>query len=366
MNISWIKNIIEKIELSFKSERVNSPTIKVNQETENIIDKAIIYQGLSYLEAKDLVESVIDQRLMVFKNEAKEEYQIRTKEFGDLLKGKLSVLPEEEIAKLKDPDTQLALLEAATISGRKQSSDLRAVLADLVIHRIKNDQTGKEELKNIVYNEAITTIGKITLDQLKIITLCYLLRYTSFLGVTSWETFKDYLRKNISPFIDVNNSNSQFQHIEYAGCGSIGIGSWSLDQKYQGEYSFLFFNDIEESEIAELGITDELRAKIIGKNENGKFLIRFMNKNTLEEYLKVNSSNTTINSNIVSLYERKIKSTSDVRKKIEDETDIGKNIFEIWGKNLQNLSLTSVGIAIGATYFEQVVGEKIDINIWIN
>jgi len=366
MDFSWIKNLIEKINISFSSKKINSPSVKIKNETENRIDKAIIYQGLSYSDAKDLVESVIDQKLMVFKNEAKLEYENRANEFGSLLKEKLSGLPEEEIAKLKDPDTQLALLEAATISGRKQNKDLRGVLADLVIHRIKNDQTGKEELKNIVYNEAISTIGKITSDQLKIITLCYLLRYVSFLNINSWEAFQGYFSKNISPFIDFNNSDSQFQHIEYAGCGSIGIGSWSLDKIYQLEYAFLFQNDITEQEITELGIDDELKNKFIGKKETGGFIIRLRNKQALEKYLDDQNTETETKKKIVDLFERKIKSTADVRKEIEEKIDIGKKVFEAWEKNLKHLNLTSVGIAIGATYFEQITGEKIDINIWIN
>lgn len=364
MDLSWFKNLIGN--LNIKSERVNSPTVKIKQETENKIDKAVIYQGLSYTEAKDLVESVIDQKLMVFKNEAKDEYRIRTQEFGNILKEKLSTLPEEEILKLKEPDTQMALLEAATISGRKQNPDLRAVLADLVINRIKNDQSGKEELKNIVYNEAITTIGKITSDQLKIITLCYLLRYVSFLNINSWDAFKNYFSKNISPFIDFNNTDSQFQHIEYAGCGSIGIGSWNLDQIYQQEYSFLFQNDISEEEVNNLSLSEDLKAKVIGKNEKENLFIRFKNKSSIEDYIKKELIESDIGTKIKNLFENKIKSTGEVRKEIEENIDIGKKVFEIWDKNLKHLSLTSVGIAIGATYFEQIVGEKIDINIWIN
>ena len=54
---------------------------------------------------------------------------------------------EAEIAKLREPDTQLTLMEAAKISGRKQSEELRNLLANLVVSRIKNDNSGKEELK---------------------------------------------------------------------------------------------------------------------------------------------------------------------------------------------------------------------------
>ena len=202
MEMQWFKNLIEKLSLIFKFNKTNSPSFKVTTKT-NIENRAEgintqigqvnIHQGLSYTEAKDLIVSVVDQKLVAFRDEAKAVYEERANEFVKLLISKIKELPENEIAKLKQPDTQLTLIEAAKISGRKQDEELRNLLANLVVSRIKNDKTGKEELKNIVYNEAISTINKLTIDQLKIITLCYLLRYTSYNGIISWDTFKNYL-----------------------------------------------------------------------------------------------------------------------------------------------------------------------------
>jgi len=61
------------------------------------------------------------------------------------------------------------------------------------------------------------------------------------------------------------------------------------------------------------------------------------------------------------------RSNDEIKKKIIEETSVGKELLELWEKsNLKHLSLTSVGITIGASYFEQTTGEKIDIGIWIN
>jgi hypothetical protein len=98
--------------------------------------------------------------------------------------------------------------------------ELHKNLSSLIIQRINNDN---EDLKRIVYDEAISTINKLTIDQLKIITLCYLLKYTSYGGIVSWEAYKKYLDRHIKPFLGFKNTNAEFQHIEYAGCGSIGI-----------------------------------------------------------------------------------------------------------------------------------------------
>ena len=221
---------------------------------------------------------------------------------------------EAEIAKLREPDTQLTLMEAAKISGRKQSEELRNLLANLVVSRIKNDNSGKEELKNIVYNEAISTINKLTIDQLKIITLCYLLRYTSYGGIISWDTFKNYLSTHVKPFIGFKNTNAEFQHIEYAGCGSIGIGSWDLVNIYRQQYSFLFFNLIEKDKIDNLSLPNKNEIVVLDSKED-KYFFKFKNKTEFENQLKQNKTDDEIIKKLISLYESNIKSDGEVKKK---------------------------------------------------
>lgn len=371
MEISWLKNIVEKIKVTFDFKKVNSPSLKLEnkaREVTNQIGQVNIQHGLTYSEAKDLVSSVVDQKLIAFTDEAESTYIQRRDEFKKLFTEKIKDLPEAEISKLREPDTQFTLMEAAKISGRKQSEELRNLLANLVVSRIKNDNSGKEELKNIVYNEAISTINKLTIDQLKIITLCYLLRYTSNNRIISWDTFKNSLNTHIKPFLGFKNTNAEFQHIEYAGCGSIGIGGWDILNIYRQQYSFLFFNLVEKNQIDELVLSDQIKKELIVLDtKEDKYFIKFKNQTELENHLKEKKIDDEITKKLVPIYESHIKNNDEIKKKISDETEIGKELLDLWEKsNLKHLSLTSVGIAIGASYFEQVTGEKIDIGIWIN
>ncbi len=371
MEQNWLKNIIEKVKIVFDFKKINSPSLKLeNKATEvvNQIGQVNINQGLTHAEAIDLVGSVIDQRLDIFKDEAKLKYIQRTNEFKNSLTEKLNSLSEDERSKLREPDVQLALVEAAKISGRKRGEELRDLLANLVINRIENDSSGEEDLKNIVYNEAILTINKITLDQLKIITLCYLLRHTNHGGVVSWNTFRTYLNNNIKPFLSFKNTVAEFQHIEYAGCGSIGIGSWDFIKSFQQEYSFLFFNLVDKQKIDDLNIAEEVKKEIVAVDvKEDKYSIKYRNKTELENFLKGKDIDKKIIGKIISIYEASIKNEEEIREKIMKETDIGVSLLNIWDKSdLKHLSLTSVGIAIGASYFEQIVGERVDIGIWIN
>lgn len=364
MEIQWFKNLIEKIKITLNFNKVNSPSSKVK----NQVNYTTVHQGLTYSDAKDLIVSVIDQKLIKFKDEAEVIFNKRTDEFKALLSEKIKDLPEQDMGKLREPDTQIALLEAAKISGRKQNEELRELLANLVVSRIKNDKTGKEELKNIVYNEAISTVNKLTSDQLKIITLCYLARYTSYGGIVSWDTFKNYLDTYIKPFINFKNTNAEFQHIEYTGCGSLGIGSWNIVDIYRQQYSFLFLDPIEKAKINSIQLPEKIRSEFLHLDTTeDKYFIRIKNKEELEKHLKEKGLEETKLKQFLALYEQNIKNNNEVKKKLEEETKIGKQLLELWEKsNISRLTLTSVGIAIATSYLEQIVSEKVDINIWIN
>ncbi len=67
------------------------------------------------------------------------------------------------------------------------------------------------------------------------------------------------------------------------------------------------------------------------------------------------------------MYQEYIQNEEEVRKKVYEETDGGKDLARAWADSqLEHLSLTSVGIVIGAAYYEQIIEEKIYIDIWIN
>jgi hypothetical protein len=377
MEMHWFKNLIEKLSINLKFNKKNSPSVKITDETK-IVNKANVATtqvgqvnvkyGLTYTEVTQLIEYIVNQKFIALKDEAEAVFKERRNEFIRFLLAKIVELPETEILKLKEPDTQLALIEAANISGRKQNTELRNLLANLVVGRIRNDKSGKEELKNIVYNEAISTINKLTVDQLKIITLCYLLRYTCYKGIVSWENFNDYLNNLIKPFLGFKNTNAEFQHIEYAGCGSTSIGSVDLFNVIRLNYAILFLNLIPKEKIEALNIPEDIKKEIffLGSKED-QYFMEFQNEGYLREYLEEKSKDEELNKQICDIYNSSIKKEDEVKEKINKESKIGKTLLDLWHKtSLEHLSLTSVGIAIAATYFEQITSVSVDINIWIN
>jgi hypothetical protein len=375
MTHGLIGTLIETLKVHINFKRVNSPSTKSgNTCIGGTVGTQVTIQhhGLTYTEIKDLVELLVNQKLVSFEDDARRTYTLRVEEFKNDLLEKIKNLPSNEIEKLKEPDTQLILREAASISGRKQDPNLKKILSNLVIHRIKNDKEGKEELKNIVFNEAILTINKLTMDQIKIITLCYITQYVAASSIDSQEKFVELIDNTYGPFLDFKNTSTEFQHIVYTGCGSMGVklvyGSCVIIPTFGQRYPAVFTNSIKKDLIDTLNLSEDFKNKIVKLNDSGTdYQAIFNTPEEFQNFLKEYNICDDTKARLSNLFYQHQKTNEEIINIFKNFTKHGKKMIEIWTDTpITTLSLTSVGIAIGACYFQQVTSQNIDIDIWLN
>lgn len=246
--------------------------------------------------AKQLMGSVFGE----LPDETKKQIETNQKSYFQALSENLGkiIKQNDELKKVIDsPDFQYISKTASISASRSSSAELHKNLSSLIIQRINNDS---EDLKRIVYDETISTINKLTRDQLKILTLCFLLKRTKMNGLTNITQFNQYLEQRIKPFIDFKKTTAEFEHLVYTGCASISIASHDINGLLKGNYPEIFKDD-----------------------------------NTPEKLLTDNETATRL-------------------------TNVWKDT------QIQNMNLTSVGIVIASTFYEQITGDRINIDIWIN
>ncbi len=262
-----------------------------------------VHQGLTLNDVTSLFQTLFEANFPklrnIAENSAKENVEKLRDQFFKKANGKLG---EQDYIKFSDPDLQFILNKAIETSARKDSAELRGNLSNLLIKRVQ--LSASEDLKSIVYNEAIETVGKLTTHQLKIITLVFLVRYIKFSSIKSWQSFNECLEESLQPFLDFKNTETEFQHIQYTGCGNISVLEWDMVDIYFRTYPFLFTAGIQDLSLAEEAIT---------------------------------------------------------------KTEMGMILLSTWrNSQLKNIVLTSVGTAIAASYYEQLSGQTLNINKWVN
>lgn len=323
------------------------------------------HYGLSYADTRDLCKDLIQSELATYRAEAlqlaeEREDRLRNHIFEKLDKEKIanSTILEE----FKNPDLQFTYVNAQKAYIRVGTEELEKMLAELLLNRIREN---KRSLLQVALNESLNVIPMLMPDQMNILSVCFVLRYTKNNGIRSLGDLVNYLSDRILPHIKGDlKKESLYQHLEYSRCGQVSINEISLANLLCHSYPGLFCKGIELEEIESLR---EFYPKLFLKclNNNRLWQVNAIDDSVLDGLLN-DVSDTSHKQKIKNLFKKNMLSEEEIKVKITQNLPEANNLFSIWDEtNLKHLTLTSVGIIIGATFSEQTTGSKYDLNIWI-
>jgi hypothetical protein len=217
----------------------------------------ITKMGLSYLEvrevARDAALDVFRMNFYQLAGDAKETARARAEEITEEFLSKLQTEHPAGLEKSHDPDFQYALFTVQKEYARNGDKDLGDLLVDLLVDRSKQEQ---RDILQIVLNESLRTAPKLTENQLAVLAVVFLFKYTQNFGVGNHQMLGDHLDKYVAPFASkVVKNQACYQHLEFSGCGSISIGAISLEQILGQTYQGLFLKGFEQTEVSDRGIS---------------------------------------------------------------------------------------------------------------
>ena len=350
-------------------EQMNQVNVNSGSGSQNVTqtgDIHVQYGITSITETRELINDLFRENFPILKEEAQKVAQVSIEEYTRILLEKAnSKLEEPDIKKFSEPDMQYILTTSIMQAARKNEPELHENLANLMIERIKNSD---DDLRRIVYNEAIETIGKLTKDGLKIITLCFILRYAIWNGVFSYGNLDELIRTSISPLFDFKNTLAEFQHIVYTGCGQLNpTGRWTYENVIQVQYSELAPIMIPKSQVQHNQFPEVVFSELFSEVDDENYKFNVTTQLMLEDYFSKISIPEISKNTIRTLFQHYGEMCiNNISVKIQEFEMIQKAVSFVNETILGELSLTSVGIVVGAMYYEGLTGEKIDISIWIN
>jgi len=325
-----------------------------------------IQTGLTYNDVKEIAEDVFKNNFLIMTGQAKLTAEQRA---NDLIENFLNRLKQENPSGLetaKDPDMQIALFSAQKSYARYGHEELRNLLVDLLI---KRTQTSDNDLKKIVLNEALEVAPKLTVKQLNSISIRFLIVYSKNDAVNSIESFNTYLNKYLLPFCSyIANEQSDYQHIEYAGCGTVGVLFNDIYAAFKNNYAGILSKGFDMSSLGQLQLTIEQQKQLIVKclRDSTKYQINAINDMEIEAQGK----NLGLNDNLIPKVKELQNSnliTADEFEHILVNVDVRfKDLLKIWrDTGLGRLQLTTVGIALAHANIKRMINEDLDLGIWI-
>jgi len=338
-------------------------------------------QSVSVEEAKIVVKDVIQDvfeknftRLQTAaQNEAQRRVELLTKRISELASDNLKV---DELERLGEPDVQYALYEAIKVGARNDSQTLRDILASLITQRIKNDE---HDLKKLVFSEAISTVGKLTRNQLDLLALHFIAdqEIAQLDGlVLDWRKFLQVLESLVKPFINCTVSYADIRHLQYSSCAYISKKRSSLLSIFNHHLPLLFQKSIRESQMISLKIPtykscDMFLMLPIEHDEGGKqYVFRAHQEHDLASTYMDHELETTFlifrsrqRSRITKLFNETVLPAEVVNERFPIAV---KRLEDRWLAGLRTLSLTSVGLVLATCHIEEASGTKYDISSWLS
>jgi hypothetical protein len=282
----------------------------------------------------------------------------------------LNRLMEEDPASAKnlaDPDIQSVMFTAQKEYARSGEEDLAATLVDLLADRTAETD---RSLRTLVLNEAILSVPKLTEQQRRAIGLVFLLRYSRWTGsaATPEDYFREHLVKNVLALgDDLPTSPQNYQHIEYVGAGSVSVSSAPFGTVLRAGVEALFTRGFSMDAVPEdLRIDGRIQQLLIPcRRIPEMYQVSVMATQDIPKVAEQRGLGD-LEQPLVNLAQQGVLQDHEVvEEAIAFDGRIG-DISEAWeSSSLQNLTLTSVGIAIGHTYWRRLAGGTAPLSVWL-
>jgi len=330
----------------------------------------IIIQGLTYSETKDLVitvaQEVFRNNSIKLANEAYELVQERSEEILENFLKKLEAKNPQAIETMRDPGMQFSLFNAQKEYARTGDKGLADLLEDILVDRAQNPN---RDLMQIVLDECISVAPKLTPDQFDALSLIFILRYTINNNVTSINALLSFIFTYLIPFVEgIREEDSRYQHLEFTGCGTLGLSDFSIQNILRQLYMIAFSKGFPIDEYDNKVGTDPKFKQFITPcfHDSSKFQISLINKGKVEEVGKANGLTDEEIKNINNIFESSLMGENEVRDYLISLNPSMNDFINKWDKSdVRRMTLTSVGIAIGHANISRKTHITFDLKNWI-
>jgi len=337
----------------------NSTNIQANEVT--------VVQGLDYSQVREVALDVFRSNFYELSGKARDIASERAEKITEEFLEKLQRENPEGFKKAEDPDFQYALFTVQKEYARTGGEELGDLLVDLLVDRSKQEQ---RNILQIVLNESLTVAPKLTEDQLAALAVTFLFKYTQNQGIGNHEMLGKNFDSHVQPFVSKLSKNQAcFQHLEFSGCGSISMGTNSLQSILGTTYQGLFLKGFDKDEIQKREISIGMNPLffIPCLNDLQKIQVRANSAEALTKAMESQNISEEDKPKIIALFNLNKMNENEIKEKCIQIRPYMETIFDIWSESsLANFTLTSVGIAIGHANIKRLSGEFSNLSIWIN
>ena len=178
------------------------------------------YHGLSVAEVKEICVLVLRDNFPQLREDARITAEQHVKTFADLLESRIANdAASIVLEKFREPDVQASINDAVQASARKGQAANPEILSTLISERVARSTN---DYKDIVLSEAVQVVPRLTRSQIGLLSFVHFVKSVAVQSLPNIGGLEPFGRQALiycRPGYKL--SQSQWQHIQYAGAASI-------------------------------------------------------------------------------------------------------------------------------------------------
>ena len=330
--------------------------------------------GIRYNEVKEIALDVFNNNFFKLSKKAANKALTRAEELVNDFLNNLYEKNRDVIEKLQEPAMQYSLYNALKGYAKTGDVKLKEQLMELLLQRISSEE---RSLTQIVLDEAIEVLPKLTREQINMLTLLFSVIFIIPIHITSLSGLNDHFNNQIMQFYSpVSSSYSFLTHLQFSGCCTvISEGSaWKpLAEIYKTMHSGLFSKGFTQEEFDEQFRENANKLKpllITCLHDSTKLQINALNNSILKQ-LTMRYKVSDFENLLRDFQNKYLMNNNEIEQYFINQNPLSKKLFEEWKSNylirssLKTTLLTSVGFAIAIMNYNQQTNSNFRIEQFI-
>lgn len=320
-----------------------------------------IHQGLSVEEVRCIAQETWNANWIQIVGAAKDIAEQRFNEFLEHLLEKLNEKGSELLVSFHDPDMVYLFLSAGKDYARSGDSNIEDFLIEILVQRANEQQ---RTLTQVVLGEAVQVVPKLIGCQLDTLSIIFLIKYLFMDNMMNLKLLRSFIMEWILPFIkSLRKNNADYQHIEYTNCGKIEISHNKVEALFAKKYPHLFNRGFTQEEAVSLMKNEEAWNTYVVQclRDSNLWQIRYLKNHELSMV-----KDHIVRDEIIRL-RNYVLPDIEIRRNIINLVPGTEYLFDVWDNSyLENMTLTTVGIALAVINIKFKIGKEILLSEWID
>jgi hypothetical protein len=315
--------------------------------------------GLTYSDVRTIAAEIFEQNFAHLSMAAKETANQRAEEMREDVLSELQK-GSSDPSSFSQVEKQVALLEAQKAYALSGDDELKEMLVRAVVEVSKSPERSK---KSIVMSEAIKVAPLLTPEQLRTLGLVFSVAQVNFKAASLEDLFSQYAITINLAKARLGVTVGDLRHLEYAGCGSVGLTGIIWDKLFRTDYTGLIQRGFSK-EVADERLIGVVPPPPVRRSVRTPGLLEFA-FHRIADIDNVVPWSTSQKELVKNFMNEHLMTEDEIRSEIMEVGGDASYLFGQWTElHLSQFKLTSVGIAVGYTFIAQHTPLS-DIEIWL-